>query len=123
MGSDVVNHVTVSTLQSNINVDAMSISGTLNGTSDWLFDPFDLSNGYIEEPDYHYLTLDLSDNNFTDLIVAQVSQDGSIINLLDRETKKITIEIRDITKPIIFTQSNGINTLTERYSISAIVLE
>jgi len=123
LGSDVINHVTVSTLQSDINVDAMSISGTLNGISDWLFDPFDLSNGYIEEPDYHYLILDLSDNNFTDLIVAQVSQDGSIINLLDRETKKITIEIRDTTKPIIFTQSNGVDTLVEEYSISAIVLE
>jgi hypothetical protein len=94
LSSDTIGHVSVSDLQSNIDINVMSISGTLNAIDEWVWDPYSFEHGVIGEPSYHFLALDFTDNNFAGLTMAQVSQDGSIINLLDRESKKFTIEIK-----------------------------
>ena len=123
MSSDIVGHVSVSDLQSNVDINVMSISGTLNAIDEWVWDPYSFEYGVIGEPSYHFLALDFTDNNFAGLTMAQVSQDVSVVDLLNREVKKILIEIKDVNKPLIITQSNGFDTKIQRFDISSIVLE
>jgi hypothetical protein len=123
LSSDTIGHVSVSDLQSNIDINVMSISGTLNAIDEWVWDPYSFEHGVIGEPSYHFLALDFTDNNFAGLTMAQVSQDISVVDLLNREVKKILMEIKDVNKPLIITQSNGIDIKQQIFDINELILE
>lgn len=120
--SSSVAHTTAGELQSDVTVSDMSISGTLKAIEEWVWDPYSFTNGYIHEGPYHFIALNVSENNYNGLLSAVISQDGAEIDLLHRVDKKVVIEIQDVSKPIVITQSNGIESRTQTFDISELIL-
>ena len=87
-----------------------------------MLDIFDLDEGVVPVEPYHFIALDLSDNNFDRLTLLRLTQDLTNIDLLNREVKKVAIEISDITKPMILTLSDGYHNESREFDISNLVL-
>lgn len=120
--SSSIAHTTAGELQSDVTVSDMSISGTLKAVEEWVWDPYSFINGNIHEGPYHFIALDVSENNYNGLLSVVIRQDTADIDLLHREDRRVVIEIQDISKPITITQSNGIESRTQTFDISELTL-
>ena len=109
-------------IQNNVSIVNNSITGTLNGLDDWLWDPFSFENGVVGSPPYHFIALDFSDNDFEGLTSATVQcRENPVFDLLNDDDKIVILEVSRPSTMIV-KQSNGYKTLSQMIDLSGLVL-
>ncbi len=111
-------HVLVSSVQSGITIDSDSISGTLIGQNDWVWDPFNFKDGVIGSAPFYYIALDFSDNVFEGLTSVLVEcGSGSPVELLDDADKIVILEVKD-TEILTITQTTEVDSMVQIFSLT-----
>jgi len=107
-------------------IGSESISGNLKSLDDWIWDPFNFDAGEIGDAPYHFVALDFTDNDYSyrkSVIVYNSSNPNDRIELVDRDDKRIVIEVRSAADDIVVTQTDAYgHTLTQILDLSSIVL-
>lgn len=113
----------VGDVQTGITVSDNSISGTLNALDDWIWDPFNFSNGEITQAPYHFIALDFSDNDYEGLMSVTIAvDDGAAFDLLNDTDKIVILEIDNDANFLVITQSNGYKTYEQLVDLTSLIL-
>ena len=126
--NEIFQHTLVSDIQSGIEIsDSGIITGSLKSLSDWIWDPYSFETGVIKDAPYHFIALDLSDNNYdeqlTSVVVRNSSYPNEGIEIINRVSKQVLIEVRSAHDSIEIIQTNMLDrTYTQVLSLSEIVL-
>lgn len=109
-----------------MSINGESISGNLKPLDDWIWDPFSFDAGEICDAPYHFVALDFSNNDYSyrrSVIVYNSSNPNDQIELVDRDDKRVVIEVQSTADDIIVTQTDAYgHTLTQILDLSSIVL-
>lgn len=110
----------VSNVQSGITIDSDSISGTLIGLEDWIWDPFNFENGVIGSAPFYYIALDFSDNVFEGLTSVVVDcGSGSPVELLSDTDKIVILEVKD-AETLTVTQTSKVDSMVQTFDLSGV---
>lgn len=105
-----------------MSVSGDTITGTLNALDDWLWDPFSFEHGTIGESPYHFIVLDFSENDYSDLESVTILYDDISYDLLADTDKIMVFEVKDSDDFMIITQELDGETLEQILDLSGLVL-
>lgn len=94
----------------------------MKALDDWLWDPFSFEHGTIGESPYHFVVLDFSENDYSNLESVTILYDDISYDLLADTDKIMVFEVKDNDDFMIITQKLGEKTLEQILDLSGLVL-